>query len=96
MEALLSQGFSALKFCPFDVYEKKTTEQIIRIYAGFYQFIEALVKYCLFYGLIVTSRNLEVKQVPSVCFVVCLITSLEPCPTKKQQIYKLNKKKMEV
>lgn len=75
----------------------KKSEQIIRIYAGFYQFIGALVEYCLFYGLIVISHDLEFKQVPSACSVVCLITSLEPCcPTKKQQIYKFNFKKKEV
>ncbi len=53
------------------MYTKKS-EKIIRIYAGFYQFIGALVEYCLFYGLIVTSHDLEFKQVPSVCSVVCL------------------------
>jgi len=37
-----------LKVLPYRCVQKKTnSEQIIRIYAGFYQFIGALVEYCL-------------------------------------------------
>lgn len=38
-----------LKVLPLQCVRKKS-EQIIRIYAGFYQLIGALLQYCLFYG----------------------------------------------
>lgn len=37
-----------LKVLPLRCVRKKKSEQIIRIYAGFYQFIGALVEYCLY------------------------------------------------
>jgi len=61
VEALLCQGFSALKFFAPLVCTKKS-EQIIRIYAGFYQFIGALIEYCLFHGLIVTKSRPGVQS----------------------------------
>lgn len=87
MEALLCQGFSALKFCPFGVYEKKIWTNYSHL--------------CRFLSIYRSSGRILSVQVTTwsshrfhQC-VVCLITSPEPCcPTKKQQIYKFNWKKV--
>lgn len=85
-----------LKVLPYRCVKKKkkNSEQIIRIYAGFLSIYRSSGRILSF--MIVTSHNLEVIQVPSVCSIVCLITSLEPCcPTKKQQIW-IEKRKFQL